>query len=476
MNRFGSLIFLFALAVLAGCNSTASSSIVPPPMGANKITHIVVLVQENRSFNNVFAGFPGATTALQGPCKPAKSAPWCKGSHIVNLKSVKLEAGLGPNLGTDIDHSHHGLEVECDANSAHVCAMDGFNLIHYGESGQGTSAKNFPYAYIDRAETKPYWDFAKQYTLSDAMFFTETASSFIAHQMLISGTVQLSHDEWVTDQPQAPPWGCDSVPGDNAPVLLRNGREEFSPGVFPCFRWPTMADLFDAKHVSWLDYVDRCCQKTPYDFSGGVWNGFRAIHKVFYGPDWKTNISSPNTNIFSDLGNGSLPSVSWIIPSLYDSDHPASGCNGGPWWVTRVVNAIGTSKYWSSTAIIVLWDDWGGWYDSAPPKYTDPSTLGFRVGMIVISPYARPNNVSHTQYDFGSILKLMESTFNVGSLGTTDASAPSMDDVFDFNQTPTAFKSEPVPKAMPCAKQVTNPAGGNDGMRELIRHDGGVPE
>jgi phospholipase C len=355
--------------------------------------------------------------------------------------------------------------------------MDGFDLIHLGESGGGPPAMNFPYAFIDRTETKPYWDFAKQYTLSDEMFFTETASSFIAHQMLISGTVQLSRLEWVTDQPLNPPWGCDSVSGNNAPILHRSGKEVLYPGIFPCFTWATMADLFDAKHVSWLDYVDRCCQKTPYDFSGGVWNGFRAIKNVFYGPDWRTNISSPNTNVFTDISNGSLPSVSWVIPALYASDHPASGCNGGPWWVTRVVNAIGTSKYWSNTAIILLWDDWGGWYDSVPPKHINPSALGFRVPMVVISPYAKPNNVSHTQYDFGSILKLMESTFNVGSLGTTDASAASMDDVFDFTQTPIPFKSEPVPKPLACGKQVTNPNSGDiDGMRQLIEHDGGVPE
>jgi phospholipase C len=468
MKRFGSLILLIALVGMAGCNS-ASSALPSPTLSPAKIAHIVILVQENRSFDNIFAGFPGANTAMEGACKPA---PWCKGSHTVKLHAVALEKGAGPNLGTDIDHSHRGFEIECDANASNVCQMDGFDMIRFGESGQGGPAKLFPYAYVDRNETKAYWDFAKQYTLSDAMFFTETASSFIAHQILISGTVQLKQGEWVTDQPLSPPWGCDSVPGDNAPTLLSNGKESFSPGVFPCFKWATIADLLDAKHVSWLDYVDQCCQKLPFDFSGGVWNGFRAIRKIFHGPDWKTNISSPNTKVFSDITSGSLPAVSWVIPTLYDSDHPASGCNGGPWWVTRVVNAIGTSKYWNDTAIILLWDDWGGWYDNAPPKIVNPSTLGFRVPMVVISPYARPNFVSHTQYEFGSILKLIEQNFGLGSLGTTDATAPSMSDVFDFTQTPNAFKAEPVPKAMPCAKQVTNPKG----MEEVIRHDGGIPE
>jgi phospholipase C len=476
MTRLGSLILLTSLVVVAGCsNSTVTPSPLPTASSAtSSIQHIVVLVQENRSFNTMFAGFPGANTAMSGACKPAKSKPWCPPSHVIPLRSIPLEKGTGVNKGTDIDHSHHGFEVECDAKGG-VCQMDGFNLINTGESGQGVPAKRIPYSYVERSETKPYWDFARQYTLSDNMFFTETASSFIAHQILLSGTVQLSNGEWVTDQPGAVPWGCDAVPGDNAPTLLRNGFESFSPGVFPCFKWGTLADLLDAKSVSWFFYVDTCCTNPPYDFSGGAWNGYRAIHKIFYGPDYKKNISSPNTNIFSDVKNGTLPSVSWVIPSLYDSDHPASGCNGGPWWVSRVVNAIGTSNYWKNTAIIVLWDDWGGWYDPAQPKIINPSTLGMRVPMIVISPYAKPGNVSHTQYEFGSILKLIEQTFGLGSLGTTDASAPSMSDVFNFSQTPNTFTAEPLPDPLPCAKHVTNP-GSEDGMKEVIEHDGGVPE
>jgi len=95
-----------------------------------------------------------------------------------------------------------------------------------------------------------------------------------------------------------------------------------------------------------------------------------------------------------------LPAVSWVIPSLKDSDHPASGCSGGPRWVSSVLNAIGQSKYWNSTVVIVLWDDWGGWYDPVPPPQTNYTSLGFRVGTIVISPWARPNTVVHTQYEF----------------------------------------------------------------------------
>jgi phospholipase C len=140
--------------------------------------------------------------------------------------------------------------------------------------------------------------------------------------------------------------------------------------------------------------------------------------------------------------------------------------------VTKVINALGTSPYWQNTAIILLWDDWGGWYDNAPPPQVNYTSLGFRVPMIVISPFAKPHNIAHTQYDFGSILKLMEQTFALGSLGTDDSTANSMEDAFDFTQTPNTFKAAPIPKHMPCATRVTNPGG----AAEVIEHDHGPPE
>ena len=383
MNRFLQALVLFAsLGSIAGCSGSIGStpepgpSTSPPPPGS--LQHIVVLLQENRSFDNIFAGFPNADTTLVGKCQPA---PDCKGAHMIHLQPVALESTGSPNNGTDIDHSHDGFEIECDANASHVCQMDGFNKIRFGESGGEGKAHKYPYAYVERSESKPYWDFAKQYTLADEMFFTETASSFIAHQMIISGTVQIKKGEWVTDQPQTPPWGCFSPPGDNAPILYANGKEKSFPGIFPCFKWATIADLLDAKNVSWLDYVDNGGPIAgghggAFDFSGGVWNGFGAIRKIYHGPDWKKNITFNNLQIFSDLKGSTLPSVSLVIPSLYDSDHPASGCNGGPWWVTKVVNAIGESSYWNSTAIVILWDDWGGWYDNAPPNVRQPQYAG----------------------------------------------------------------------------------------------------
>jgi phospholipase C len=224
----------------------------------------------------------------------------------------------------------------------------------------------------------------------------------------------------------------------------------YHQGPFPCFTYPTgtLADLLDKKGVSWKYYAPPYTPSKPN--AGTLWNAFAAIDAVRHGPDW-ANISTPETNILNDVSNEQLPALSWVIPDQPDSDHP-NGPNGpddGPSWVAQVVNAIGTSNYWNSTAIVVVWDDWGGFYDNVPPPALDKTAdgtvygLGFRVPAIVVSPYVGAGKISHTQYEFGSILKFVEATFNLGSLGTTDVRAKSIGDVFNLKQNPRPFQIIP---------------------------------
>jgi phospholipase C len=165
------------------------------------------------------------------------------------------------------------------------------------------------------------------------------------------------------------------------------------------------------------------------------------------GPEWGTNVSWPETNIFTDITDAKLPAVSWVIPSDENNDHPGEKTDKGPQWVASVVNAIGQSQYWSSSVIIVVWDDWGGLYDHVPPKqFTDVSGgLGFRVPMLVLSPYALAGKgsqggyVGKTQYEFGSILLYIEQNWGLPSLGTTDARATSIANLFNYDQSPRSF-------------------------------------
>jgi phospholipase C len=162
---------------------------------------------------------------------------------------------------------------------------------------------------------------------------------------------------------------------------------------------------------------------------------------VRYGSEWGDgHISTPQTNIFTDITNNQLQAVSWVIPDENASDHPGTSSDTGPSWVASVVNAIGESSYWNSTAIIIVWDDWGGLYDNLNPPQHTFGGLGFRVPALIISPYAKPGYISTTQYEFGSILKYIEQNFGLKPLKRTDQEANSIVDSFDYQQTPITFK------------------------------------
>jgi phospholipase C len=238
-------------------------------------------------------------------------------------------------------------------------------------------------------------------------------------------------------------WGCDAPPNTRTHLISNTNVWIKKLGPYPCsnkfsVKYPTMRDLLDAKSVSWKYYVP--AQSTNF---GKLMNAFDLVYPVRYGSEWGTNVSSPETNIFNDISSNALPAVSWVIPQENNSDHPGTSKDAGPQWVASVVNAIGQSSYWNSTAIVIVWDDWGGFYDNLAPKILDYGGLGFRVPAIVVSPYALAGHISTTQYEFGSILKYIEGNWNLGSLGTSDARANSLIDCFNYSQTPIPF--QPIP-------------------------------
>ena len=153
----------------------------------------------------------------------------------------------------------------------------------------------------------------------------------------------------------------------------------------------------------------------------------------------------PQTRVLSDIAHGQLATVTWVIPNGQASDHAARNDGSGPSWVASVVNAIGSSSYWADTAIFITWDDWGGWYDHVAPQIINSYEYGFRVPLIVVSPYARPGYVSHSTHDFGSILKFIEEIYDLPSLGYADAPADDLSDCFDFKQTPLPFQTIAAP-------------------------------
>ena len=173
--------------------------------------------------------------------------------------------------------------------------------------------------------------------------------------------------------------------------------------------------------------------------------------------------SAPPSQVLDDIDAGTLANVVWITPTAAASDHAGTTNGSGPSWVASVVNKIGQSKYWNDTAIFVTWDDWGGWYDPIMPQIYNSYELGFRVPLLVISPYAKRHYISTVQHEFGSILKFTEETFNLGSLGTTDIRADDLSDCFDFSKAPSKFQRIAAPHgAAYFLKQLVSPQEPDD--------------
>ncbi|MGA8532875.1 MAG: alkaline phosphatase family protein [Candidatus Tumulicola sp.] len=418
-----------AALCISGCSgggSQSSASLLPAgsatstPPAKQYISHVVIMIQENRSFDNFFATYPGADGTTTGKTHDGT---------VVPLKKARLVA-------EDLEHTWKGFLTEYDDGK-----MDGFDLIGFGALGGMGPAGLYPYQYVDPADIRPYWTMAHQYVLADHMFETQSSGSFVGHQDLIAGGTKINRYDSLVNYPTKTPWGCDAPQVTKTSLLTVRRRFLPRQGPRPCLTYPTLRDSLDAGKVSWKYYAP------PFDTIGDIWTAFDAIYAVRYGPEWTTNISTPETSIFNDISKGKLAAVSWLIPDFTNSDHPGHGVTGGPSWVAQVVNAIGGSQYWKTTAIIVVWDDWGGFYDHVAPPQLDFQGLGLRVPMLVISPYARKGYVSHTQYEFGSILRFVEDNWGLKRIGTTDVRATSIGNVFDFNGPPRKFS--PIPAALP---------------------------
>lgn len=392
----------------------------PPPREVRQhIKRVVIVVQENRSFDNLFHGFKGARYATYG---------YMHNGQRVRLRPTTL-------VGRDIGHFWHDAIRDWDNGK-----MDGFDL---GLINGGPRAGTYAYRYVDRRYIRPYWSMAQQYVLADDMFPTMLGGSFTAHLDLIATTTNLHSQSAEVDSPTAMPWGCDAPDGTRTSLVDGARNVAYGGGPFPCFtQFATMADLLDRARVSWAYYAPSV---NGGNRGGHVWTEFDAIAAVRRGRDWARDEVSPSSRVLDDIAAGRLPDVAWVIPDWADSDH-AADIDRGPSWVASIVNAIGQSRYWNSTAIVVVWDDWGGWYDGVPPPQLDFRGLGIRVPCIVVSAFARKGYVSHTQYEFGSILQLVEEVFNLPALsslgfgtGYTDQRAYSMTDVFDFKQPARTF-------------------------------------
>lgn len=411
----------------------------------DKIDHVVIIVQENRSLNNLFYGFPGAKTAKYGLDS--------KGGKI-ELKPLPLTANW------DLEHNHSGFELACNGTGqipGTDCRMNGFDR-ETKTCGPGGSTGSCPikypqYSYVRHGDIAPYFSMASQYVLADEMFASNfDTSSYVSHQYIIAGQADAT-----VDYPLGNNWGCPGGKGDKIWTLWTSGSQErtFKPAkdqVPVCFDYKTLGDELDEKGYTWAFYANPLGVGGPGKYCGtesgpayggrGIWSSYQAINHICYGPDWKNDIISPPNQFLTDVGNGELRNVTWITPTCPTSDHPGPGCvpDTGPSWVASVVNAIGKSKFWKSTAIFLFWDDYGGFYDPVAPKLLDYDGLGMRVPLVIISPYAKKGLVSHVHFEHGSILRFIEDRFGLAQLAASDTRATSPQKYcFDFSQPPRKF-------------------------------------
>lgn len=390
-----------------------------------QIQHIVIMDKENRSFDSMFGTFPGANGTVFYVGADGKR-------HHLNHQPDQLISG--------ISHGIDGARLAEDAGK-----MDRFSSLR-GAQQRGVDVADSQFIHADIPN---YWTYASRFTLDDEFFSTIRGPSFSNHLFSIAG-----QGDNVAGNPVGSSWGCDAAASDTVKFVAPDGAVSYRP---PCFNFLTLGDLLDAQHIGWKYYAPGQGQ------SGYIWSSYDAIKHIRMGSDWAKHVVN-YPQFQSDAAAGALPPVSWLVQPFAVSDHPpASVCQGENWTVSQVNAIMSNPKEWAHTAIILTWDDFGGLYDHVvPPHGPNGETMyGFRVPAIIISPFARPGFVDHTVFTTSSLLRFVEDTFGLSTLGALDARANSMMSSFDFAQHPLpplrlTPRQCPVATASPLALRVAS--------------------
>jgi len=436
----------------------------------SKIQHLIFIVQENHSFDNYFGTYPGVNglsfdTAI--PYDPNDTnLGYVRPFHLnvsqpIMIWGDELPPGVADpddlqpqqvnsttpyhfdseSIGRDLSHAWTVAHRAYDSGK-----MDGFVAAEGSILTMG---------YYDRSDIPYYWDYANQYVLDDNFFSSLMGPSFPNHLYIASGT---------------------SGPISNLPPLcletscqwILNGHVVDNPPSDYNWQglsldWATLAQEMSNANVSWSWYDGEARPTRP-----NIWDVLPLFTYFQNNPD-QLDEHVRNTQAFiDDVQNGQLPAVSWIIPGSWvpptypaackgqsPSEHPPARSDCGMDYVSYLVNQVMQSQFWQSSAIVITWDDYGGFYDHVPPPQVDAFGEGFRVPTLVISPWAKDGYVDHTQYEFASLLRLAEDNFNLPTLGTRDVSANDMMNSFDFNQSPQPVLIEPANFVGPASETTT---------------------
>lgn len=424
--------------------------------GIHRIRHVIVIVQENRSFDSYFGTYPGADGIPMRQGRPLVCSPDPLAHRCIRPFHDPRDRNSGGPHGpdaalADIDGGRmDGFVSEAVRGRARLCARNPLDPIC--TEGRASDVMG----YHDAREIPNYWAYARTFVLQDHMFEPTYGWSLPAHLWLVSG--------WSARcaGPDRPLSCVTELARPARPLLGISGRRARRTRYEPFYAWTDLTYLLHKHGVSWRYYVapgsqpdcvDDDALRCPFRFQGPrtpeIWNPLPRFTTVHLDHEL-ANIESVAA-FFRAARRGALPAVSWIVPNGRNSEHPPSRVSDGQAWVTRLVNAVMCGPQWKESAVFLTWDDWGGFYDHVVPPRVDENGYGLRVPALVISPYARRGFIDHQVLSFDAYLTFIEDDFLGGARldprtdGRPDSRphvrerAPLLGDLrrdFDFSQPP----------------------------------------
>jgi phospholipase C len=433
--RASGFILLFAL-VSSSCGADVPEWSPVPPLDygnapaavdasrfetATPIKHVVFVIKENRTFDNMFGLFPGA-----------------------NGVSVGIDQGEPRPLTRAIDRLDQDIRhcYDCALQAWNGGAMDGFATI-------SDQADRYAYTQYQPEDLPNYWRWASSFVLGDNFFASAQGPSFPNHLYTIAAQSGRTHENVYQDIDKVrehhrqtglfKAWGCDSMEDAFAVVVDSEGVEKKVP---PCFDFLTEGDLLTEAGIPWAYYA-----ATQYQ-NGYLWSAYDAVRHIREDEAyWRSHIF-PVDAFAEQARAGLLPPVTWVTPRFELSEHPEYSFCHGENWTTEIVNAVMEGPQWDTTAIFITWDDYGGFYDHVPPPQVDGFGFGIRVPLLVISPYAKRGFVTHELGEFSSVLRFIEDNWGLSQLTHRDREATPLSSAFDFTQDPRP--PEPLPPRTDC--------------------------
>jgi phospholipase C len=419
-----------------------------PGVATTPIQHVVIILKENRSYDEYFGQFPNANGATQGTMSTGQ---------VVDMTTNPTPDPM-PN---DINHGRGEFLLDYDNG-----ANDAFDKAHGAFS---TGGYNLAYSQMSESQIPNYWQYARTFGLADNMFSDYGGTSFGNNLFLLAAQSgrydpSLSY-RGVYTNPKPPQgqklnrwWGCDDPIGTTVATLGADGKK--STNVFPCFTFPSLPDELNTYGISWKEYAD----------IGGFANAHNvadAFSSIRYGSSWANDV--PLSSFVTDAASGNLPAVSWVASAA--TEHPPQTACAGENETVTDINAIMSGPAWSSTVIFVVWDEWGGFYDHVPPLRVDNYSYGFRVPLLIISPWVQygPGSnggyVTDTFLSHASILKFIEDNWTIPPLNDRDANSNDIMDAFNFGQVPKStltLTTRKCAKLTPRQRELANEAAGED--------------